>query len=699
MCLKCGGNFYDYTQCSSNVYKGNFDPNNPPSTMTPPPSVGNIFVNPETGMGYVFDGITWCAIVGGSGSGTPFTCSMLNTCQINDLGNVNAAPTDGQVLTWNNTTSMWEATTITGGGSAVVSTFTNTLTNGVLIGTHNGDGLTPVNIFSPLTVLDLDGNTLTYTDEAGDEHDFTLPAAKKITSSNSTVSISETTTNGVTTCDLSVNIPTGGANSVFTQVITTGTVIGTHSPDGVAPAVDIFAPTPTFDLTGDIITFNNGNGPDQTFTINHPNNKKITSANSSVVVNETTLPDGTINCDLSVTHPTETLTSVVATTNGFTYTDEDSTPTTINFPAQLTSTQICSIVATTCNSGLILNANGDLQFTDNNSTQNTIALPKNKKITSSNGSATITETVLANGDINCDIVVPPANDVNISTTGGFTFDASTDIVTITETDNEQHTINLASYKKTLTSVDSTVGITETTNADGSRTCDLSVNCCPKNVEIPTAAFADPDNPTANEVQNWLLANGYDSTNVVNAYYPYNGATDDPDYLWNFDGTSTVNSESPSEELQSGCINIQETTCNDVVVDEATPQTIHGAASTFNITLEEDACVDLQFMIDYERINGDPITRTDVQYSLYDNGTLLHTWAQQFPLGTGTSTYNGHQQTNLYGQNLITVQNLAAGAHNFEIRVQHTHENDPESVPPLEYQSCTREMNAHWNYTN
>ena len=660
----CGGNTYNYGSLATNVYKGDFDPNNPPSAMTPPPATGNIFVNEVTGAGYVFDGVTWCAMVGGTG-GVPFTCSMLNSCEINSLSNVTANPTDGQVLTWNSTTNMWEATTITGGGNAVVSTFTNTLNTGVLIGTHNGDGSTPVNIYSPLTILELDGNTFTYTDEAGNEHDFELPVAdsKKIISSNASVGIVETTVGGVVTCDLSVNIPSGGANSVFTQVITTGTVIGTHSPDGVAPAIDIFAPIPTLDLTGDVITFNSGTGADQTFTINHPNNKKITSANSSVsvsettdaqgvvtcdlsvnfptatapkkitsanssvVVNETTLPDGTINCDLSVTHPTETLTSVVATTNGFTYTDEDSSPTTINFPAQLTSTQICSIVATTCNSALVLNANGDLQFTDNNSTQNTIPLPKAKRITSNNSSVTITETTLPNGDIVCDLLVPPANDVNITTNGGFTFNPANDNVTITETDGEQHVLNLAALRKQITSVDNSVSINKTTLSDGSEICDLSV------------------------------------------------------------------------KLDSGCINIQETNCNDVVVDEATPQTLHGAASTFNITLEEDACVDLQFMIDYERINGDPIARTDVQYSLYDNGVLLHTWAQQFPLGTGTSTYNGHQQTNLYGQNLITVQSLAAGAHNFEIRVQHTHENDPESVPPLEYQSCTREMNAHWNYLN
>ena len=81
--------------------------------------------------------------------------------------------------------------------------------------------------------------------------------------------------------------------------------------------------------------------------------------------------------------------------------------------------------------------------------------------------------------------------------------------------------------------------------DGSNTYNTNEpGCCPKNVEVPIAAFADPNNPTSIEIETWLLANGYSAGDVVYAYYTGNGTAADPDYTFFFDGTSAMNTESP-----------------------------------------------------------------------------------------------------------------------------------------------------------
>ena len=86
-----------------------------------------------------------------------------------------------------------------------------------------------------------------------------------------------------------------------------------------------------------------------------------------------------------------------------------------------------------------------------------------------------------------------AYDVNIATSGGFTFNPLTDILTITETDGEAHTVDLKYLKTTITSANGTVGITQTTNPDNSTNYDLSVktayheviNAPYTGVELPT----------------------------------------------------------------------------------------------------------------------------------------------------------------------------------------------------------------------
>lgn len=50
-----------------------------------------------------------------------FTCSMLGTCNINALADVNASPTNGQVLSWNSGTNTWVATTPSIGNTYTVN--------------------------------------------------------------------------------------------------------------------------------------------------------------------------------------------------------------------------------------------------------------------------------------------------------------------------------------------------------------------------------------------------------------------------------------------------------------------------------------------------------------------------------------------------------------------------------------------------
>ena len=65
-------------------------------------------------------------------------------------------------------------------------------------------------------------------------------------------------------------------------------------------------------------------------------------------------------------------------------------------------------------------------------------------------------------------------DVNIATTGGFVLNPLTDVITITETDGETHTIDLSYLKSTSTSTDGSVQLVTSTNPDGSTNYDLGV---------------------------------------------------------------------------------------------------------------------------------------------------------------------------------------------------------------------------------
>jgi hypothetical protein len=60
---------------------------------------------PNIGDILVFDGISWI-----NSSQNLFSCGDLSTCSINDLGDVNVSPSDGQILSWDESTNEWIAT-------------------------------------------------------------------------------------------------------------------------------------------------------------------------------------------------------------------------------------------------------------------------------------------------------------------------------------------------------------------------------------------------------------------------------------------------------------------------------------------------------------------------------------------------------------------------------------------------------------
>lgn len=250
--------------------------------------------------------------------------------------------------------------------------------------------------------------------------------------------------------------------------------------------------------------------------------------------------------------------------------------------------------------------------------------------------------------------------------------------------------------KKITSTNGSVVVTETTLADGTINCDLSVTHPAIAAAVICAAVAANCNTqlVINEDGDLVFTDnaGADNTIPLPASKKITSVDDSVDITEAADGSCDLSVKLDCEaEDQHQEVPVV-ITLNDT--NETTPQSIQD--NSFQLVLAKDACADLNFMVDFVRTDGDPIARTDVKFGLFDGGALIHTWIQPFPLGTGTSTYNGHQQTNLHGQNLRLTTNLTAGTHNLDIRVIHQLENDPFSNPVLEYTSTYREFTAHWN---
>lgn len=182
-------------------------------------------------------------------------------------------------------------------GSNFRSKLTNTFPTGHRIATHN-DGVGNLqDINETITVLDLTGNTLTYTDENGDDAVYTLPSAISNTSvitntvaghriathddgTGSTVDIDETVTSiglvgNILTYtdengdDTDLTLPTGGgggATSSMTQVVGTGNVIATHN-NGLGNTTNIIETVTSISISGSTLTYTDENGDDNDVTL------------------------------------------------------------------------------------------------------------------------------------------------------------------------------------------------------------------------------------------------------------------------------------------------------------------------------------------------------------------------------------------------------------------------------------------------
>ena len=125
-------------------------------------------------------------------------------------------------------------------------------------------------------------------------------------------------------------------------------------------------------------------------------------------------------------------------------------------------------------------------------------------------------------------------DVNITTTGGFAFNPLTDVITITETDGETHTIDLTPLRTTVTSIDSSVGIVQSVNPDGSTNYDLGVKSHSNETqavsytgtELPVITGVNIGDTVTTNFTNGVAHYTFDGTNwVLNFFVPAGFAID------------------------------------------------------------------------------------------------------------------------------------------------------------------------------
>lgn len=262
-----------------------------------------------------------------------------------------------------------------------------------------------------------------------------------------------------------VVIPSAVTNTIV------GNRIATHTPGG-GTAVDINETITTIVNNGDgTATFTNEAGVAITFPIggvdvvdNADGTYTVTLADGSVVtIGDTSTSTLVDNLDGTYTYTDEagvvttfdttgvitTITNTVVGNKIADYTNEAGTVVPIN-------ETITSFAAIT-NGYQFVSEDGTVYpftFTFDNSTPSAPQLLVNY-------GATIVATIPLN-----------SYDVNIATTGGFALNPLTDVITITETDGEIHTIDLSYLRSTLTSTDGSVEIVTSINPDGSTNYDL-----------------------------------------------------------------------------------------------------------------------------------------------------------------------------------------------------------------------------------
>jgi hypothetical protein len=116
-------------------------------------------------------------------------------------------------------------------------------------------------------------------------------------------------------------------------------------------------------------------------------------------------------------------------------------------------------------------------------------------------------------------------DVNIATTGGFALNPLTDVITITETDGETHTIDLSYLRSTLTSTDGSVEIVSSINPDGSTNYDLGVKA--HSNETQAISYTGVEVPTNPGINIGDTKSVYFNTGEV-VHYTWDGT------VWNID---------------------------------------------------------------------------------------------------------------------------------------------------------------------
>ena len=192
-----------------------------------------------------------------------------------------------------------------------------------------------------------------------------------------------------------------------------------------------------------------------------------------------------INEDAVATNINETVTTLVAAPDGFEYTNEDGTVSTITYLFDNTTPSAPV---------LLVQVDGTTQA----------SIPLN------------------------------SYDVNITTTGGFAFNPLTDVITITETDGETHTIDLTPLRTTVTSTDNSVGIAQSVNPDGSTNYDLGVKSHSNEtqavsytgVELPVITGVNIGDTVTTNFTNGVAHYTFNGTNwVLNFFVPAGFAID------------------------------------------------------------------------------------------------------------------------------------------------------------------------------
>jgi hypothetical protein len=230
-------------------------------------------------------------------------------------------------------------------------------------------------------------------------------------------------------------------------------------------------------------------------------------------------------------------------------------------------------------------------------------------------------------------------DVNIATTGGFALNPLTDVITITETDGETHTIDLSYLRSTLTSTDGSVQSIISINPDGSTNYDLGVKSHSNETQaIPYTGVELPTTPGINigDTNSTQFSDG----TVVN-------------YTW--DGTAWVVDfvESCSEER--------------ICLNTATPAfitTIVTGQTNVGLYFNYDGN---PFDITSFKINGNELLISTI--NVYDAGSNYIYTNQLVPLFNSWMTTNGYTGTiddDIDGNGGVNFSSLSGGVLTFEI---------------------------------